>query len=242
MSGSERNPRIPRTDRPHSLLGDVETRLATLLDNLGPATRDETAPPTESIALTTAHRTILAADIDGFGAYSRNNTNQVRLRRGLYGALRYALDAAGVPWHSCRREDRGDGLLMLAAADVPKSAFADRVPGALVEALVRHNRTHPVEERIRLRLVLHAGEVTYDDHGVTSSSITHTFRLLEANTVRATLTESSAVLAVVGSAWFYDEVIRHSEWSEARSYRRTTVATKETSAEAWIRLLGRYWP
>ncbi len=48
----------------------------------------------------------------------------------------------------------------------------------LVEALTRHNRIHRRQERIQLRLALHAGDIDYDRGGVTGSSINRTYRLL----------------------------------------------------------------
>jgi class 3 adenylate cyclase len=155
----------------------------------------------------------------------------------MYRAVQYAFDRAGIPWLSCRHEDRGDGVLILAPADVAKALFVDRLPDALVDALLKHNKIHPAEERIRLRLALHAGEINYDSHGVTGSSITHTFRLLNADSLRSALAESPAVLAVIGSAWFFDEVIRHSECSNAKAFRPADVTNKETTTQAWIRLL-----
>ncbi|MCP2250910.1 hypothetical protein [Lentzea aerocolonigenes] len=192
----------------------------------------------EPLTLTTAHCTIVAADIEGFGQHNRNNINQVRIRHGMYKAMRTAFDAAGIPWASCRHEDRGDGVLVLVPADVRKTLLADHLPNALVEALTRHNRIHPPRERIRLRLALNAGEVNYDLYGVTGSAINHTFRLLDADVTRSALKKnSSAVLAVIGSAWFFDEVIRHSELSHAKAYRPTEVSNKETTTQAWVRLL-----
>ncbi|RSM67793.1 hypothetical protein DMH04_48050 [Kibdelosporangium aridum] len=193
----------------------------------------------DDITLMTAHRIVIAVDIVGFGEHSRNNINQVRVRHGMYRAMQDAFDFARIPWHDCHREDRGDGVLLLAHANVQKAFFVDRLPNALVGALVTHNRVHPPEEKMRLRLALHAGEVNYDDHGVTGSAITHTFRLLEARAVRDATTTSSAVLAIIGSAWFYDEVIRHSELSQFKAYRRVDIFNKETSTRAWIRLLRR---
>ncbi|MFC0112689.1 hypothetical protein [Kibdelosporangium aridum] len=197
------------------------------------------APSLEEITLITAHRTVIAVDIVGFGAHSRNNINQVRVRHGMYWAMQEAFGSVGIPWDDCYREDRGDGVLILAHADVPKALFVDRLPNALAGALITHNHVHPPEEKMRLRLALHAGEVNYDDHGVTGSAITHTFRLLEAKAVEDTIAVSSAVLAVVGSAWFFDEVIRHSEWSQAKAYRSVEISNKETTTRAWIRLLKR---
>jgi hypothetical protein len=222
-------PQLPRVIRPNGITPTAPKRVRL---------RTGIPPRPENIPLTTtAHCTIAAVDIEGFGQYRRNNINQVRVRNGLYRAMQHAFDTAGVPWVSCRREDRGDGVLILAPAEVPKALFVDRLPDTLVDALVGHNRIHPTEEQIRLRLALHAGEINYDDHGVTGSSITHTFRLLDADTFKHALVESSAVLAVIGSDWFFDEVIRHSEGSHARSYRPVDVTNKETTTQAWIRLL-----
>lgn len=192
----------------------------------------------EPVAVTTVHHTIVAVDIEGFGDRRRTNTNQVRVRHGLYGAMRHAFDTAEIPWTSCHREDRGDGLLVLAAAVVRKSLFADRLPDILAAALARHNETHPLEEQIRLRLALHAGEVNYDAHGVTSTSITQTFRLVNAIKLKEVHVKSPEVLAVIASSWFFDEVIRHSERSQAGFYWPVTITNKETTMPAWIRLLG----
>jgi hypothetical protein len=202
-----------------------------------PYPRANTSRDPDVPALTATHCTIVAVDIVGFGDHRRNNSNQVRVRRGLYGALASSFDCAGIPLHRCRTEDRGDGALILVPADVPKALFADRLPSALTDALVAHNQRHPIEEQIRLRLALHAGEIVHDEHGVTSTSINLTFRILDAPALAATFAESSGVLAVIGSAWFYDEVIRHSDWSHVDAYIGVEVTNKETNARAWLRIM-----
>ncbi|MEV4055178.1 hypothetical protein AB0J55_28590 [Amycolatopsis sp. NPDC049688] len=187
--------------------------------------------------LATAHCTIVAVDIVGFGHRSRTDANRVRIRRGFYQATQHAFDAAGVPWESCRREDLGDGIVVIAPANIPKTSFVDLLPGTMLTALLQHNRTHPPTERIRLRLALHAGEVNYDEHGFTGTSIMHAFRLLDSAAVRTASAEKHALLAVIGSSWFFDEVIRHSEHSDAHDYAPADVISKETRTRAWIRVL-----
>jgi hypothetical protein len=81
-------------------------------------------------------------------------------------------------------------------------------------------------------MALHAGEVCYDEHGVTAASINLAFRLLEADLLRAALAESPGVLAVIASSWFYDEVVRHS--TVVALFRRVEVTVKETTAAGWI--------
>ena len=217
-------PNLPRSREP--------SRLELLRPPFG--AREADPPPPVAI-----HCSIVVVDIEGFGDLSRNNSNQVRTRRGLYNALRHSFDTAGIPWDRCQREDRGDGVLILAPADIPKALFVDRLPGTLAEALAAHNKRHPASEQIRLRLALHAGEIFHDEHGVTSSSINHTFRILEARAIKVAFAESTGILAVIGSSWFFEEVIRQSDWSEAHAYTAVDVVNKETETRAWIRTVGR---
>jgi tetratricopeptide (TPR) repeat protein len=182
------------------------------------------------------HRTIVVVDVAEFGDPRRTDPHQLQVRSGLYRVLRRAFNKAGIPWELCRREDRGDGVFLLASPYVAKTKFTGALPLALVEALTEHNRTHQPQERIRLRMALHAGEINYDDFGVTAAAINLAFRLVEAPALKAALEKSTGVLAVVASSWFYGEVIRHSPGSRPESYRPVTVRVKETMAEAWIRL------
>src|SRR3954464_7807876 len=92
-----------------------------------------------SVQLNTAHCTIVVVDVEGFGRYSRTNPNKIRIRRGMYRALERAFAAAGIPWGGCRHEDLGDGVLVLAPAQISKALFADLLLGALADELVAHN-------------------------------------------------------------------------------------------------------
>lgn len=181
------------------------------------------------------HRTIVVVDVEGFGDRRRTNRNQVAVRNGLYRVMQDAFHHAGIPWADDDHEDRGDGIFVLVSAEVPKSLFVESLPYALVMALRTHNDTHPREERIRLRMALHAGEVNYDEHGATGASINLAFRLLEAAELKAALAGSAGVLALITSSWFFEEVVRHSI-ADANAYRRVRVTVKETLATGWIHL------
>jgi hypothetical protein len=171
--------------------------------------------------------------VEGFGARDRTNRNQVAVRDGLYTAARAAFSEAGIPWADRDHEDRGDGMFILAGADVPKSLFVELLPSALASALREHNSGHPEPERIRLRLALHAGEVSYDEHGATAAAINLTFRLLESDAVKQALAGSPGPLAVITSSWFFEEVVRHST-ADAAAYRPIQVTVKETTTTGWI--------
>jgi tetratricopeptide (TPR) repeat protein len=178
------------------------------------------------------HRTIVVVDVEGFGDQRRTNRDQVAIRDGLYRALRDAFGQAGIAWDDCRHEDRGDGVFVLVPAEVPKGLLPEALPSALVTALRAHNGAHPGPERIRLRMALHAGEVHYDEHGVTAAAVNLAFRLLDAGALKAALASSPGVLAVIASSWFYEEVVRHS--GAAPAYRPVEVAVKETTTTGWI--------
>lgn len=182
------------------------------------------------------HRTIVVVDVEGFGAWQRTNHHQLVVRRGLYRCLRTSFERAGIPWESCETEDRGDGVFILAPPEVPKSLFVESLPGRLVDALAEHNHLHGPEARIRLRLAVHAGEINYDDHGVTAASVNLTFRLANSSELRAALAGSRGILALITSNWFFDEVVRHSITARPDTYRNVTVSAKETVTSAWIAL------
>ncbi|MFJ9784755.1 hypothetical protein ACIRSS_34645 [Amycolatopsis sp. NPDC101161] len=188
------------------------------------------------VGLNTAHCTIVVVDVEGFGLRSRTNPNKVRVRRGMYRALERAFVAAAIPWAACRHADLGDGVLVLAPARISKVLFADLLLGPLADELAAHNGAHPPSERIRLRLALHAGEVSYDDYGVTGSSILHAQQLLDASELKRSLAGTTALLAVIASDWLFDEVIRHSERSCADAYHPVGIAN---GGVAWIRLVQR---
>ena len=184
------------------------------------------------------HRTVVVVDVEGFGDRRRTNPHQLAVRDGLWHALAQAFDSAGIRWAGCRREDRGDGVLILARAGVPKGRFAESLPAALAAALAEHNKACCAEERIRLRMAVHAGEVRYDHYGVAGAAVNLAFRLVEAYPLKAALASSPGVLAVITSSWFFEEVVRHSPASHPGSYRPVRVAVKETSAVGWICLPG----
>src|SRR5207249_2633199 len=91
-----------------------------------------------------------------------------------------------------------------------------------------------------LRMALHAGEVHYDQHGVTAVAVNLAFRLLDAEPLKAALARSSGVLAVIVSSWFFEEVVRHG--GTVPEYRPVEVAVKETTTTGWICLPDQVFP
>ncbi|MEV6448196.1 tetratricopeptide repeat protein [Amycolatopsis sp. NPDC051716] len=188
------------------------------------------------------HRTVLAVDIEGYGNQGRTTPHRLVVRQGLDLALRRAFKEAGVPWFDCRHESTGDGTLVLVPAQVLKGPFVEVLSVALARELEQHNETHRAEERIRLRMALHAGEVAYDDQGATGPAINQTFRLIEAPQLKIALAESPGTLALITSTWFFDEVVRSSTIVDSSTFRPVRVAVKETATVGWISLPDHPYP
>lgn len=172
----------------------------------------------------------------------RIRPNLGALRAGMYESVMGAFAESGIPWDECFRQDGGDSILALVPGDVPKGAFAGTLPRVLLAGLRAHNESHPPEEQIKLRMALHAGEVTYDDHGVNGQAIIHASRLRDAPRLKQALADSPGALAVIASEWFYEEVIKHDPDFEPKAYRRVPVDVKELSGYGWIHLPGHELP
>ena len=180
------------------------------------------------------HRTIVVFDVESFGDHRRTNRHQAAVREGLYQSLGEAFGQAGLPWKREDREDRGDGIFILLPPEVPKSLLVELLPSALVASLTAHNRAHRDEERIRLRMSLHAGEVLYDPYGVTGEAINWAFRLVDAEPLKTALARSPGVLAIIASSWFFDQVIRHAAPDVPPVYRPVLVRAKDDTQPGWI--------
>ncbi len=188
------------------------------------------------------HRTVLIVDVEGFSDRRRTDAHRIVVRAALYETLRHAFHAIGAPWDECDHEDRGDAVFVLVPAHVPKAPFVESFPQALAAAVREHNRGHPDQERIRLRMALHAGEVAYDEHGVAAAAVNLTFRLLDAPALRAALGESPGVLALITSDWFFGDVVRHSPVLDPATFRPVSAQVKETSTVGWVCLPDHPYP
>jgi hypothetical protein len=188
------------------------------------------------------HQTILVVDVEEYGDWRRSNENQVAVRDGMYQALRLTFDDVGIPWDDCYQEDRGDGLFVLAPSGIQKGLFSVSLPLKLADRLHAHNKAHEPEEGIRLRMALHAGEISSDDHGVVGTALNQAFRLIEADQLKIALKGSPGVLAVIASSWFYGEVIKQSHECRPDTYRPILVNKKETATVGWVALPDHHGP
>ncbi|WP_067475129.1 hypothetical protein [Actinomadura hibisca] len=158
------------------------------------------------------HRSIVAVDLERSTA--RTNPERGELRRVLYALLDRALRETGIaPEHREEPVDRGDGALILIRPDdaLPKTLLLGRLIPTLAALLAEHNAAAAAPElRMRVRAVVHAGEVHSDDWGFYGEDLDLAFRLLDAPPVKRALREAAAApLVLVVSQEIFTAIVRH---------------------------------
>jgi hypothetical protein len=182
------------------------------------------------MAIQPEHRSILVVDIEEFSRRERTNPIQLDLHRDLRGLLQDALQAGEINQDVCEWEDRGDGFLITIGAEVPKSRLLDPVIPLLAERVEAHNRTAEPAWRLRLRVVVHAGEVLRDPKANVGQAVVAACRLLDSPELHAHLKATSRPLVVAVSDWIYQEIVQHGYGSIDRAtYRRMPFTSKTLS-------------
>ena len=159
------------------------------------------------------HRTIVAVDIES--STTRTNPIKAELRAKLYELFEAALCSAGIhKRHRDRYIDRGDGALALIhpVQQASKVLLLNRAIPALNQLLTDYNASLPrlgrPERQLRIRVVLHAGEVHYDVNGCFGEALDVAFRLLDAPLVKKALQVTASPLILVVSGDIYRSVVR----------------------------------
>jgi len=177
------------------------------------------------------YRSIVAVDLEG--STTRTNPVKGELRRTMYDLLGRALQATAITDnHLEELTDRGDGVLILIRPldDVPKTALLDRLVPMLAVLLAENNAEvrHPAL-RIRLRTVVHAGEVHADARGFYGEAIDIAIRLMDSPPVKKALKQAASPLVLVVSEEIYAGIVCHG-YVNGESYRplvRVRMANKQ---------------
>ena len=187
------------------------------------------------------HRAIVVVDISESTDPIRRNCDRVIIRQAMYKALSEAFRRRD--WLRCYYEDRGDGVLLLVHPRVPKSWLVTVLPEKLEAALASHNAVVAQQEpiraaatQVRLRVAVHAGQVTFDRHGVVGAAIDYTFRLAEAPPLKEAFANSPDVCGMIVSDWFYDDVVYHHADARPDGYEHVVGQVKQTPLSAWMRV------
>ncbi|MGP4017587.1 KAP family P-loop NTPase fold protein [Saccharopolyspora sp. 5N708] len=181
-------------------------------------------------------RSIVLVDVASFSDASRRFLGQLAVHRGLEELLERAFDEAGVGWHSCEVEDRGDGKIILVPPNIPRIRLADQLWNRLLAGLRRHNAVHSDAAVMQLRVALHAGDVRQSPNGKVSPAINFAARILDARDAKSLQAQTNSTLGLIASEDFFRDVIEHDQAAEPDVFRQISVVVKETSTVAWLRL------
>jgi hypothetical protein len=184
--------------------------------------------------------------IDLEGSTMRSNPAKGILRKAMYSLLDRALAAAAIAdQHLEPMFDRGDGVLLLIRPhdDVPKTILLNRLIPALAALLADYNArvTDPVL-RMRLRAVVHAGEVHADSRAFYGEAIDVAVRLLDADPVKMTLRQTVSPLVLVVSEEIYSGIVAHG-YVACQAYRPLVlVGVNDRSHRGWVHIPGHAEP
>jgi class 3 adenylate cyclase len=160
------------------------------------------------------YRAIVALDIES--STTRPNPVKGELRDKAYELFDMALCTAGIDKrYRDRFIDRGDGILALIhpVDQAPKALLLNRVVPLLSRLLAEYNTSLPrhsqPQRQLRIRVVVHAGEVHYDANGCFGEALDVAFRLLDATRVKRALREAADPLVLVISGDIHSTVVRH---------------------------------
>jgi hypothetical protein len=189
------------------------------------------------------YQSIFAFDIAGSSARYRDNRAQLALRAAVYGAVRDSFTVSGISWDSCRFEDRGDGAIVVVPAKVSKVLLLDPLPQVLCSVLAEHNLGASADERIRLRVVVHAGEIMRDEYGLSGTDLVLACRLLDTDELRSALAHADIPLAMIVSDHVYEAIVRHRyRGIDPSTYHPISSKVKSGRVHGWVHLPGSSLP
>jgi predicted nucleic acid-binding protein len=186
------------------------------------------------------YRGILGVDIERFSREEWTDPIRARLRGRLHRLMDDALTNARIDPSLTVRSDTGDGTWLLVGAGVSTARLLHPLAASLASGLAGDNQDAPVAERMRFRVVVHAGELLEDPHGHTGASFNHAARLLDAEASRRVLASSpDATMVLLVSDEVYQGVVRHGyEGIDPTTWQPVHIHAKQTSTRAWVHLPG----
>ncbi|AUI63828.1 hypothetical protein B1H26_26435 [Amycolatopsis sp. BJA-103] len=193
-------------------------------------------PPTVWVA-SGMHCGLFSIDIAGFGQVGRSSEIFVQVRRMLFGLLENAFTGSGIAWEVCLKSDTGDGMIVVIPPQFPKFRLLYPLLAQLAADLARYNVVTAPELRIRVRVAIHAGEVTLDEYGVTGRPKVLLARLLDSRVLRDALAEApdgSPMVVLVSDRFHEDVQDQGGPGLDTMSYRQVLVHEKETEVRAWL--------
>jgi hypothetical protein len=179
---------------------------------------------------------VVVLDIRGFGGLT--NPEKLVARNQLYALVAKAFEDAGLRWDDCAHEDRGDGIVVVLPAIVPKPL----VMGPVLSGLIRGVAQAPPLNQVwtmAVRIAAHAAEIHRDDNGFAGSDVDLAFRLVDSPVLREALDRAPSRCVVLVSDALHQSTVRHRyPGMDERVFHQVPVSVKETSTTGWLHIPG----
>jgi hypothetical protein len=184
-------------------------------------------------------RVIIALDIER--STSRPDPVKAEHRVMLYELFDAALRSADIgSRHRDQFIDRGDGILALIQlpGQAAAAALVNQVVPALNRLLASYNASLPPPRQLRVRIVVHEGDVHYDANGCFGTELDVAFRLLDAPSVKTALKTTRAPLLLVVSSDVHRSLTRpgHYGTSQADFHYLVSVDIAGQPHPGWIQI------
>lgn len=217
---------------------DTQREKQAMLTPQTPIERQVGSPPTASqLTSDSLHRSILLVDIEGYSHPGRTNLVRARLRDTLYLLLEKAIGHLDITAGHYETKDQGDGVLVLFHPDVPKNRLLHPLITELAQGLVTYNAAAPQREQLRLRVVVHAGELLSDEHGYFGEDLDEAFALVNSQSLRTCMTQTTHPLLRLVTDRIYRGIVRHEPAGiDPASYRPIRIRTKGKKVYAWLQV------
>jgi len=186
-----------------------------------------------------AYQIILITDIENFTGQTRNDVIRAQLRALLRQLLIAALASASIEATRYTLRSTGDGWLAAIDPGVGKPRVVGLVVDQLASSLRRRNHRADPAGRLRVRLVVHAGDLLEDTDGeLTGDQLNFAFRLLDANQLRKLLKHAEGPLVSCVSDVVYQVVAQRHEGLNPSAFEQVRLSCKGTRGSGWIRAPG----
>ncbi|MBU1967551.1 hypothetical protein KKH50_04680 [Patescibacteria group bacterium] len=187
------------------------------------------------------HGTIFMADINKFGRDELADVDRVILRDKLQSMIKNAISPLKIDLQKCDIQDTGDGILMVLPSEINKTKIITVMIPDLKNALIEYNRKSSNLYKLKVRCVVHFGEIRRDKPPLTGeglsggSEIIITARLLDSELLRNSIRNSpkNQPLCLLVSDEFYKKIIKQELPTFLQRFTLCKVNTKDRELEAW---------
>jgi hypothetical protein len=185
-----------------------------------------------------AGRVIVVADVQDSGRL--DSRQQRHMRRELRHIFRDGAAAMHRQWEDFEPSDRGDGLRLVVSPEVvPLPTVLDAFVTCIAGTFTGRMKALDPAARFKLRISVHFGFVDRSEGEWSGAPLVHAARLIDAAEAKRMLgAAENGSLALIVSDDVYQQVIRNGYTRLGPGeYQRIRVTEKETSTDAWVRLV-----